>query len=251
MPNYNAHIEIAEKAAGRHSHPVLESNMGSFLMGSTAPDIRVITRGTREQYHFAPLEFKSLGDGVEGLFRAQPQLAAASSLQEPTQAFIAGYLTHIIADELWILTMYRPFFGNRKVFSNPALGNLMDRAVQLDLDRQAREHLNEMREVRSLIEGAGNSIDVGFIPRETISQWRNWLLGALDRRFAWERLRFMARRISSSTDEAEMLKICEEFIESVPLGMERIYQHVPEEEVSAYKEDAIRKSMRVVEDYLP
>ncbi len=250
MPNYNAHIGIAKEAASLLGHPILVVHMGSYLLGSTAPDMRIITGGVREEYHFAPLGFEELGAGVQGLFSGQPHLAVASNLQEPAQAFLAGYISHIIADELWILRMYRPFFGNREVFSDTVLSNLMDRALQLELDRQARERLNEMREIRPLIEKARNGIDVGFIPQQTISLWRNWLLMAIDKRFDWTRLYFMARRFSSSTDEATTLRICEEFLESAPRGLERIYEGVPRERVLAYKEHTVQETIRVVESYL-
>ncbi len=250
MPNYNAHIEIASETMECLDHPTLKGNVGSFLLGSTAPDIRIITRKKREDYHFASLDFEELGAGVEGLFHSTPNLYKASKLSEPTIAFVSGYLTHIIADEIWILKMYRPYFGNPEVFSNQDIGNLMDRSLQLDMDRQARKRMNEMQEARRLIEEARNGIDVEFIPKETLNMWRNWLLMALDKEFNWERLRFMARRIASSTEEAKTTELCERFLKSLPQGLDSIYQKVPESKVSGYRQETIQKSVGVVGDYL-
>ena len=96
-----------------------------------SPDIRIITRGKRDDTHFVPLDFEREGDGIEGLFHSHPNLAQASDLNEPTKAFIVGFASHLFTDELWILNLYRPYFGNREVFEDKLRGNLMDRALQL------------------------------------------------------------------------------------------------------------------------
>ena len=63
MPNLATHIDLAQQAAGRLQHPTIEANVGHFLLGSTTPDVRAISRGSREDYHFAPLDFD---EGQEG-----------------------------------------------------------------------------------------------------------------------------------------------------------------------------------------
>ena len=121
LPNLPAHIDLANRAASRLGHPTLDGNLGYFLHGSTSPDIRVITRGRREEYHFAPLDFQDVGTGVKGMFDSHPQLGSSADHDGPTQAFVAGYITHLIADETWIVSMYRPFFGNPMVFEDRVL----------------------------------------------------------------------------------------------------------------------------------
>ena len=250
MPNCNTHIELASTILERVSHPVLRENPGFFLIGSTAPDIRIITRARREQYHFATLDFYSVGEGVRGLFSARPDLGSPSNLSGATAAFLSGFLTHIIADEVWILTMYRPYFGNSSIFAEPVLGNLMDRILQLEMDRRARERMNEMREVRGLIEEARGGVDVGFISGEELRLWRNWLLAALDKPFNWERIRFMARRISPSMDIEEVEQLCQGFLTSVPEALDSLYSKVSESRMSEYMDESVAQSTRVVEDYL-
>ena len=122
MPNFSAHLGMAKDAASRLDHPTLNNNMGAFLLGSVSPDIRIITRGKRDETHFVPLDFEREGDGIEGLFHSHPNLAQASDLNEPTKAFIVGFASHLFTDELWILNLYRPYFGNREVFEDKLLG---------------------------------------------------------------------------------------------------------------------------------
>ena len=136
MPNLTAHLGMAKDAASRLKHPIVDRHLGAFLLGSVSPDIRIITKVKRDETHFVHLDFQSAGEGLEGLFRLHPHLAQAAALTEPTRAFMVGYASHLLADELWILEMYRPFFGNREVFQDHLLGDLMDRALQLELDRR-------------------------------------------------------------------------------------------------------------------
>ncbi len=250
MPNYNAHIEIAKDTADLLGSPLVNEHLGYFYLGCTAPDIRIITKKGRQEYHFAPLDFQRLGDGIEGLFHAKPHLSKSSSIPQATRVFVSGYLTHIIADEIWILQMYRPHFGNPSVFADSALGDLMDRALQLEMDNKARTRLSQMSEVRRLIEDARNTIDIDFISRESLSMWRNWLLMALHKEFNWERLRFMAKRMSTSPTEAAVKELSLKFLASSSIGLQELYSRVPESRVSEYRKEAIRKSAKAVGDYL-
>ena len=247
MPNLPAHIMLARRAAERLKHPAIDAHMGYFLLGSTAPDVRVITRRSREEYHFAPLDFESVGTGVSGLFKAHPELSSASAQPEPMVAFIAGYLTHLMADEVWIVDMYRSFFGNRQVFEDGAFGDVMDRALQIELDRRA---WTEAEAARRDIESSIDGLDVGFIPPETLREWQKWVLGVFDRGFSWERLKFMANRISRGDDTHPAHDLAREFLDSVQDGLERLYEAVPQGKLADYEDRALDELTRTVGDYL-
>ena len=111
MPNPPTHIDLALESMRRLEHPALEKYPGSFLLGSTAPDIRIITRDRREETHFVPLSNDVVGAGAENMLRCYPRLSMTSGLSGPTIAFIAGFISHLISDEVWIIHMYRPYFG--------------------------------------------------------------------------------------------------------------------------------------------
>ena len=72
MPNPPVHMNLARKAADLLRHDTIDANMGYYLMGSTSPDIRVITRKDRSVYHFAQLDFEEIGTGINGLFHHHP-----------------------------------------------------------------------------------------------------------------------------------------------------------------------------------
>ena len=248
MPNLPAHIDLAYQAARRLDHPALDAHIGYFLLGSTSPDVRAITRGRREEYHFAPLDFEAVGAGVERLFDCHPHLLSVTDQDGPTLAFMAGYITHLIADEIWIVDMYRPFFGNKDMFESQALGNVMDRALQLELDRQAWQ---TAQATRPQLEATADGIEIGFIPSATLEEWRQWVLTILERGFSWDRLRLMARRIAEGDEGHPAHRLAQDFIEAMPHSLQRLYELVPSRKLAEFKRRTGDELVRVVGDYLP
>ena len=253
MPNLSAHLGMARDAASRLNHPTVDRYLGAFLLGSVSPDIRIITKEKRDDTHFVDLDFQREGEGLEGLFRVHPHLEQAADLTEATRAFIVGYASHLLADELWILELYRPYFGNRNVFQDPIRGDLMDRALQLELDRREQLALGGLETLRPLMVNAEEDVNVGFIPSSTMCEWRQWIEGTLDWSFNWDRLRFMARRVisrSNDRSEEQVNEMVEDFLESVPRGLDRIYQAIPKERFEAFREKSMEDLLEFARGYL-
>ena len=247
MPNLATHIDLAQQAAGRLQHPTIEANVGHFLLGSTTPDVRAISRGSREDYHFAPLDFDEVGAGVSGLFNAYPGLRDVGEHNGQTVAFVAGYMTHLIADEVWIQDMYRPYFGNDNAFADATTANVMDRAVQLDLDRRVWHAFDA---ARGSLHGATEKVEIGFIDRDILDEWLGWVFTVGDRGFSWDRLRFMAKRVSRGDASHPAHRIAEEFLAGMPDSLEALYLLVPSEDVDRYRERTVDALVREVDRFL-
>ena len=247
MPNLPTHIDLAHQAAVRLGHPTVDSNIGYYLLGSTTPDMRAMTRRTREEYHFAPLDFEAVGAGVEGLFAAHPHLLPDSESVGATRAFVAGYMTHLVLDEAWIVEMFRPCFGNLDVFHDDVDGKVMDRALQLELDRLSHK---AVKSAVPLLAAATNSVDVGFISSETLNDWQRWVVEFVQRDFTWERLRFMARRIAAGDDSHPAHQVADDFLRAMPSSLERLFEYVPPDDLSRFRERVVETLADTVGDYL-
>ena len=252
MPNLSAHLGMAKEAASRLEHPVINRHLGAFLLGSVTPDIRIITKGKRDDTHFADLDFHNKGDGLDGMFRLHPHLASSGALSEATVAFVVGYASHLLSDELWILGLYRPYFGNRAVYEDPHQGDLMDRALQLELDRREQLALGGLETLRPHIAQAEKGVEVGFIASDTMCEWREWIEGTLSWSFTWDRLRFMARRVvARRADETNRTQdMVEEFLESVPRGLDRIFETIDRQLFEDFRERSISDLMEFSREYL-
>ena len=248
MPNLPTHLNLALKVAAGLAHPTIDRYLGTFLLGSTSPDIRIMTKWKRDRTHFAPLTIDRVGTGAEGIFRAYPALADSSMMGAETSVFVSGYFTHLVADEAWILDIYRPHFDGQGLFSDKVQANIWDRALQLDMDKTAREELGDMAQVREFLNGAGSEVDVGFISRETLGDWREWVTEFTTWEFSWDRLRFLTRRMYGDDDDA--LRRVEDFLECVPESLKRVYDEIPIEKIRAYQERVIGESVSLVKEYL-
>ena len=251
MPNPSAHIDLALEGARQLSHPVLQDHLGSFILGCTAPDLRVITKRDRGETHFVSLSNDIIGAGAESMFKSYPRLAGTSRLSGPTVAFIAGYLSHLIADEMWIAHMYRPYFGDDGVFGDDVEGNIMDRTLQLELDLRATRAGRGLFEVREHLANAATGVEVDFLPQETLVQWQEWLITRSQVQFSWERLRFMLQRQYPDAEESgTIMRRVDRFITSLPQGLEQIFTRVPSQGLETYREGTIREWVRVTGEYL-
>ncbi len=247
MPNTAVHIDLACRAVGELDHPVLKRHVGHVAFGSTAPDIRVITREPREVYHFAGLDFESVGAGVEGMATAYPDLFDLSRHDEVTQAFLAGYVSHLILDETWITEMYRPYFGDTSVFQDSVTGQVMDRALQIELDRESGQSALDMVQA---IDSARAGVNVAFLPVDTLDKWCDWVIGRISQPVSMERLRFMAGRIARWDESHPAYDVAESFLNSLPEGMGRLYERVPRQRVDRFKAIAAERLRDTMAEYM-
>ncbi len=242
MPNLLTHIGIARDAAARIASPVISDNMGYYLLGSTAPDMRAITKRPREDYHYAQLDFERVGEGARAMLEAHPHLAVQDGRKA---AFVAGYISHIVLDECWITGVFRPAFGDGT--GAPGARELvLDRALQLELDRRT----DGVGEYLGLMGDAAMPLGLGFVTDEEVTRWRLWVVEFLERDFSWERLRFMARRISRGDESHPAHAVADELLRSTPESLETMFEVVSRDELQDFRRRSVDTLCEHVEGYL-
>ena len=247
MPNLPVHIQLAVQAAAQIRVSDLHSNLGYFCLGSTSPDIRAITRRTRAEYHFVELDFKTIGEGVNGMFSAYPDLMDAAEHDGATRAFVAGYIAHLLTDETYIVRVFRPYFGEGGVFDDLTLAKVFDRALQLDLDRQVWEDVQHTVADVDMIPG---NVSVRFLPESDLTAWTEWVHRVVEGDFSWERLRFMARRIAAGNDDSPAYEHAERFLDSVPDSLKNLYDLVPKSRIDEFKSEVTDTVAAGLKEYL-
>ena len=247
MPNLPVHIQLAVKAAAQVGASDLQSNLGYFCLGSTSPDIRAITKRARSEYHFVELDFKTIGEGVSGMFSAYPDLMDAAEHDGATRAFVAGYIAHLLTDETYIVRMFRPYFGESGVFEDLTLAKVFDRALQLDLDRQVWE---DVRHTVADVDMVPGNVSVRFLPESDLTAWTDWVHRVVEGGFSWERLRFMARRIADGKDLSPAYEHAERFLDSVPESLSNLYDLVPKSRIDDFKLEVTDTVAAGLKEYL-
>ncbi len=248
MPPLAMHTAVAKEIADRLNMSALDAERGSLYMGSTAPDVRVITKWERERTHFFDLTSFDEQSGVSALFSAYPNLASPQALSAPTVAFVAGYLTHLVMDETWINAIYRPHFGERSTLGGGLRANVMDRALQFSMDAERRDDSDLMLHVCDAIACTDLALEIDFIDYETLMRWRQVIADIVSQPADWERFRQGARRHMNVTDGAE--DGFDELTRSLPDLVDETLRYLTPERLAAFKEESLAKGVEAVKGYL-
>ena len=249
MPLLYLHLSIAREAAELMHHPVVDLNMGGYLVGTISPDVHHISGVSRSQTHFFDLDKKEYKSGTRLLFEAHPDLARGSSLDAATRSFIAGYLSHLIVDEVWIKDVYRPFFGNLSPLGSDPMANALDRLLQFELDRREREDKAKMAAIRADLCQWEPRVNIDFLATTTLRQWRDFACTAMAREVTLADFPPFARSflLPSKKIDAEQL---EPFLLSVPDKLDWAIQHVTPQRLTAFRGKAISQSVKAAREYL-
>ena len=247
MPPLVLHTAIAKNVADSLCLSLLDDERGSLYMGATAPDIRVVTRWERARTHFFDLNNFDEQDGVAAFFDAYPSLAGGTP-EPPTRAFVAGYLTHLVMDERWISSVYRPYFGERSPLGGDLRANIMDRALQFSMDCDRRQDAGFMAHVVDSVARCELAIDIGFIDTDSLRQWQGIITDMMNRTPDWDRFRHGARRhLGYSESDGEAF---EEMVRSIPDLVDETLRYLTVERVEDFLRDAESRSLSAVKEYL-
>ena len=246
MPPIGWHVSTAREVLTRLGCGDLEDEIGCYLLGSTAPDIRIMTGRPREETHFFDLQQDHEMSGISRLFEAYEHL---SGLTGRPKAFVAGYVTHLAVDETWIEQVYRPYFGRGSGLGGSLEADLMDRLLQFHMDQRERMDRDRFKAFYGYVFTADPGEEVGFIDPPTLTRWREVVTRILDQEPTWEAFRtFTMRRFGASGPvDSEQVRT---FFESIPEALDRTLSHVTAERVEAFREDAVNRSLAAVKAYM-
>jgi len=249
MPGIRLHTSVARELANDlHSAPV-DAERGAYYLGATTPDIRALTRIDREETHFFKLDDFEHQDGVRRLFERAPGLRDSAALNAATASFMAGYISHLVMDEDYITEIYRPMFGERSALSGDALADIMDKALQWDIERADCEDAAKMDEIRRALAEYAVELSLDFIDGEHLVKWRDVSLDILSQPMSAERFaRFVGRRLGRDhlQDETNLAR----FVEEVPAILNRTWDHVGEGRVRDYLGRSRQRARAALKEYL-
>ena len=245
MPTPIMHLVQAEEILHRDdlsaaARRLLVRQRGPFLLGHTAPDVQAVSRQPRDETHFYAIPRVSDRPAYEALFAAHPALARAEELFPAHAAFIAGYIAHLVLDELWITDVFQRFFLQgwaplrERVFLHNVLRVWMDRRDQQQLDDSVVVALREA-EPRGWLP---------FVSDESLRAWRDWLVEQLGPGQSVQTAQVFARRMG--VPEAEM----EEVLGSPQEMEERVFRHVPRAALRSFYETGRTRSVELIGQYL-
>ena len=250
MPNLPMHIYLCQQVAMELDWGYAHDHPGAAYLGSTTPDIRAMTKWDRARTHFSDLSVREIGAGVRRMFEMHPHLAGADNgLTPPTRAFLLGYVSHLVADEVWITTMFRPHFaaGNR-ITDTDVEAHIWDRALQLDMDNAVLSDNGGLSAQNDAIAALEQMPALGFLQDELIDEWRGWVARLLGWDFTWERLKRALNRMYRDDDEVQ--QVVDGFLANMPRSLERVYERVPRALIDDYRRRVIDETKTQAREFL-
>ncbi len=250
MPPLAIHTRIARETADEIRSETLDSSRGNLYLGSTTPDVRVLTRWDRKRTHFFDIHNFEDQSCVTSFLENNPTLADAGALDPRTAAFVAGYVSHLVVDEMWIAAIYRPYFGERSPLAGTFRANVMDRALQFSLDAQTRTDEDMMLHVLHAVAECDLDIPIDFIDRDTLGKWHGVVTDFVQSQPDWERFRARTRAhlesMGHTGDDGEY----EELALSLPELVDETLRYLGPERVDGVLQEAVDASTQAVKDYL-
>jgi hypothetical protein len=249
MPHLAFHMTVARGLANNMRNPVLDAHRGDFYLGSTGPDARILSRADRMSSHYFDLDCLDDQDAPATFFEAHADLRDAARLDDSTAAFVAGYLTHLVVDAVWIIDVYRPCFGPGSPLGGDAKANVLDRVLQYDMDLRCRKDRPVMEEIRGQLQTCDLAVHVYFLHRDILARWRDVVVDMISRPADWERFTKTASRFLAFAGVSTEEQIAG-FTRTLPSLLQETKSHVGDVRMKAFLEKADALTLKTLEEYL-
>jgi hypothetical protein len=175
------------------------------------------------------------------MLRAYPQLADADALDVAARLLVAGYLAHLLADELWIVRIFWPRF--RGPAGRPDAGLLLRHdLLRTQLDQMDRDLVPG--HFRDELARCARESPLPFVSDEAMASWRELLLRELESADSSPTYAHFARRYGLSADEFVGLLGSEEFM------AREVMARVSLREMQRYHQEAVEIGGHLVREYL-
>lgn len=218
----------------------LAAEWPAFLLGSIAPDVQTISGQSREATHFFPVPLAGAPPAGPQMLARYPALAGPGALAPAQAAFLAGYLAHLVFDQLWVAQVFEPVFG-----PDQAWGSFRER---LYLHNVLRAHWDATDLLRLQPGTAGRlhaAEPLGWLPFVDDHHLRAWrdLVGDQLGPGAARTVEVFAQRMQADPQAmADLL--------ASPAELERrIFVHLPAGLLEAYRAQAVVRSVGVMHAY--
>jgi hypothetical protein len=245
MPTPFMHLALAEEILRRGdlsstARDLLLLQRGPFLLGNTAPDVQTVSGQARIESHFYTLPRTTDRPAHEILFTAHPALAHPTDLPPTQAAFVAGYIAHLLLDELWLDDIFLHHFG--KDWASRQRRAFLHNVLRTWLDRQDQQQLNG--NIVAALQRAEPQQWLPFVDDGALRAWRDWLIEQLSPGQSAQTTEVFARRMGVSATEMETLLSSPELMEA------QVFRRVPRPALQCFHDTGYTKSVALINWYL-
>lgn len=245
MPTPITHLAQGQDVLEGHDlptylHRLLTQQRGPFLLGNTAGDVQTVSGQRREETHFYLVPRVESRPAWQALFAAHPALSEPRALPPDRAVFVAGYVAHLLLDELWLDRVFLRHFAadwaarRERVFLHNVLRTWLDRRDLGRLDDSVPAALREA-EPRGWLP---------FVSDADLRAWRDWLVEQLASGRGMDTVEVFARRMGIPAAEVEAVLGSPEQMEK------RIFRRIPRSALRSFRREAYRDTVTLITRYL-
>jgi len=239
------HLALGEAILDGNSLPqavrhLLVQQRGSFLLGHTAPDVQAVSQQPREQTHFYSIPRTTRRPAYEALFAAHPRLCRASGLPPAQVAFVAGYIAHLLLDELWLEYIFERYFLQEWGPLHERL--FLHNVLRTWMDRQDQRRLNGS--LVAALRGAHPAGWLPFVSDKHLYRWRDWLIEQLMPGHQVQTAEVFARRMGVPVADVEAVLRSPQQMEA------RLFCHLPQTALQSFQNVGYERSVALIRRYV-
>lgn len=247
MPTPFYHLALAEGTLRDPRLPeaarqLLASEYPAFILGNTAPDVQTLTGQTREATHFFEVPLRNTNPPHEAMFAAWPELAHPPGQSPDRLAFLAGYVCHLLLDQLWIRRLFQPTFGPDAAWGNFPERLYLHNVLRVHLDRQLLPKLSGG--IAGKLRAAEPHGWLPFVADEHLRAWRDFLADQLEPGAESLTVSVFAARMGREPAEFDNLL-------ASPVEMDRrVFSRLSREQLAQFGAEGLAGGLRLLTDYL-
>lgn len=214
----------------------------AFCFGNIAPDAQTLTGQPRIATHFFDVPMRDLTPAWREMFRQHPHLARPAQLPPAQAAFLAGYLCHLILDQLWIARIFEPIFGPDAGWETFPRRLFLHNTLRIHLDRldvpQLRAGMGET------LKQAAPSGWLPFLADDDLRRWRDFVADQLIGGAISQTVEVFAARMGLAPTDFESL------LQSPTAMQAQIFDRLPLDGLAAFRGEGLAASRDVLAEYL-
>lgn len=240
MPTPFTHLAVAaDLLADTSLPPGVPPERPAFLLGNIAPDVQVLSHQAREATHFFPVPLNGAPPAEQTLFVRYPALRPLSALPPAQAAFLAGYLAHLVFDQLWIARIFEPVFGPEQTWGESF-------HERLYLHNVLRAHWDGLDLVR-LQPGAAQALAAAqprgwlpFVEDRYLAEWRDLVAEQLGEAGAPRTVEVFAQRMGTDPRAFAALLASPDELDR------RLFSRLSANALDEYRAEALARSLTVL-----
>lgn len=233
---------LADQRLQPSARELLTETHAAFIFGNTAPDVQTMSGDDRIATHFFHVPLRDKTPAYETMFARHSQLSVAAVLPKEQSAFIIGYICHLLLDQLWIGEILEPYFGFRATWENLRERLFLHNVMRIHLDRQDLAQLPSDLDV--VLAHVQPTAWLPFVEDQHLRAWRDFLSVQLAPDADIQTVAVFAERMGRAPSEFETL------LDSPQRLQTRLWENIPESELTSFRQRALAKSIELVHSYL-